>query len=413
MNLLTRSTLARIGAATLLSAGLVAVGAPAQASDPTDLALIPLSTQLAKGVSEAKAKPFRFTVDNSRSSADAREVRVTVDARQLKKDRVGFVVPDGCQPQQQTDTYSCLLGDLPAGTSEDFGVPLFSTGGTGAGGTLVVTVSSATPDPEIEDNTVELDVTVTDAGYDLVTWAQDVYADVVVNGVEETGLKPVRPGETAPLDWAIYNGGSRQATGLFYGITLPVGVSFDQLPAHCVVQDWGLAQAFCEDPAVVLKPGEYYTDSVRVKVAEGVTEPVLRVGNIFAYGLTQAKAGTALRQPRIAAQPQVKAFDEADGGDNSAVFDVYVDLSAPSPSPSPQPSVSPSVSPSASPSVSPSDPPAGGGGGGDGGLPVTGAQIGLIGGVGGLVLLVGGVLMVLSRRRRVVLVTPTDEKSAD
>jgi hypothetical protein len=48
-------------------------------------------------------------------------------------------------------------------------------------------------------------------------------------------------------------------------------------------------------------------------------------------------------------------------------------------------------------------------GGIGGGLPVTGVTAGLIGGIGGLALVAGAVLFVMSRRRRVLLVTPADE----
>lgn len=402
MKTFNRSVLARAGTVTLLAGGLLAVGVPARAADQADLALIPVSTQLAKGVTEAKAKPFRFTVDNSRGTVDARNVTVGVDARKINKKKVGFVVPEGCQ-QQRAAVYSCVLGDLAAGTSEDFFIPLFSKGGRGDAGTLTVTISSETTDPESEDNTVEVDLTVTRPGYDLVTWAQDVYANVAVDGAAtETDLKPVRPGQTAPLDWVVYNGGSRKATGVFYGITLPAGVSFAELPATCLVQDLGgLAQALCEDPAAVIRPGQYYTDAVTVKVGDDVTEPVLRIGNVFAYGLDRAAAGEPLEEPRAADQAQRRTFTEADPADNSAVFDVFVDLS-PAPSPSPSPSSSPTGQPSASPGT-----------GGGGGLPVTGAQAGLIGGIGGAVLLTGGVLLMLARRRRVVLVTPDDETTRD
>ncbi|MFI7577373.1 LPXTG cell wall anchor domain-containing protein [Micromonospora sp. NPDC049497] len=44
---------------------------------------------------------------------------------------------------------------------------------------------------------------------------------------------------------------------------------------------------------------------------------------------------------------------------------------------------------------------------------MTGVQVGLIGGVGAGVLLTGGALLLLSRRRKVVLVNPGDEKKAD
>lgn len=51
------------------------------------------------------------------------------------------------------------------------------------------------------------------------------------------------------------------------------------------------------------------------------------------------------------------------------------------------------------------------GGDGDGGsLPVTGAQAGLFGGIGAFVIVLGAVLFLVARRRRVVLMTPGDEK---
>lgn len=51
------------------------------------------------------------------------------------------------------------------------------------------------------------------------------------------------------------------------------------------------------------------------------------------------------------------------------------------------------------------------GGDGDGGsLPVTGAQAGLFGGIGAFVIVLGAVLFLVARRRRVVLMAPGDEK---
>ncbi|NES13320.1 MULTISPECIES: cell wall anchor protein [Micromonospora] len=411
-----RSTLARAGVVALLAAGgLTAVAAPAHAADQADLQLIPLSYQLAKGVKEAKAKPFKFQVDNTTGTVDAKDVRVTVETKGLKDKKVGVLVPAGCDTDGTR--FSCLLGDLAAGTTEDFGIPLFSTGGKGAGGTLVVTISAATADPDLENNTVEHDITVTKPGYDLTSWVQDVYADVTVDADEagESGLRPVKPGETAPLDWAVYNDGSRKATGLAYGIFLPAGVSFAELPEGCAEQVLGgLAQAYCEDSGVVLRPGEYYTADVRVKVGAEVTEPVLRPGFFFAEGL-DAVAGVPAEQPQVASKAQRKTFSEADDGDNAAQFDVFVDLTTqPSPEPTPTPTPSAEPTPGGTPTAQPTaSPTTGGGAGGGGGLPVTGVQAGLIGGIGAAVLLAGAVLMVLSRRRRVVVVAPGDETSDD
>ncbi|MGW0432440.1 hypothetical protein ACWDV4_07820 [Micromonospora sp. NPDC003197] len=52
-------------------------------------------------------------------------------------------------------------------------------------------------------------------------------------------------------------------------------------------------------------------------------------------------------------------------------------------------------------------------GGSGGGLPVTGVQAGLIGGIGAVVVVAGVVLFLVARRRRVVLVNPGDEKPTD
>ncbi|MGC4745300.1 LPXTG cell wall anchor domain-containing protein [Micromonospora sp. DT201] len=432
-----RSALARAGVVALLAAGgLATAAAPAQAADQADLALVPLSYELAKGVKAAKAKPFKFLVDNTRSSVAAKGVSYTVDTSQLNK-KVGFVVPDGCQ--LNGETFTCQLGDLPAGTSEDFGIPLFSTGGRGEAGTLVVTINSATADPNRDDNTVEHDITVAKPGYDLTSWVQDVYANVVVNGVQgdDPDLRPVKRGETVPLDWAVYNDGSRKATGLSYVLTLPAGVTFATLPDTCTSQTFGgVAQALCQDDGAVIKPGEYYTADVEVTVGADVTEPVLRVGELVAQGL-DAVAGQPEEQPEQATSAQRKAFTEVDEGDNQAVFDVFVDLTAqPTPTPTPTPTATPTASPTPTATPTPggtatptpgdtpspsgtttpgatTSPAAGGGGSGGGGLPVTGVQVGLIGGIGGIILLVGGALLVLSRRRKVVMVSPADEKSTD
>ncbi|WP_433389257.1 LPXTG cell wall anchor domain-containing protein [Micromonospora sp. KLBMP9576] len=415
MTLFHRSALARAGAVALLAAGGLTAGAvPAHAAAGPDLALVPISTQLAKGVDAARSKPFKFTVTNV-GTATAEGVSYRVSTRELRKKRVGFVVPEGCT-LIESHLYQCSLGDLPAGTSKDFGVPLFSTGGRGDGGTLVVGVATTTPQHDDEDEIVEVPVAVTRPGYDLTAWVQDVQANVVVNGAvaDEPDLRPVRRGETVPLDWAVYNDGSRPATGVFYGITLPAGVTFVTLPPGCVQQVFlGKEQAFCEDAGVTVRRGQYYTADVTVRVGDGVTEPVLREGDLFAYGLDAAE-GEPEAQPRAADRAQRKAFGETDELDNHTIFEAFVDLSAqPTPTPTPTVVPTPTPTPSGGATSAPTSTPGTGGGGAGGGLPVTGVQVGLIVGIGAVVLLAGGALLVLSRRRRVVLVAPGDEKSTD
>ncbi|MBM0277665.1 LPXTG cell wall anchor domain-containing protein [Micromonospora tarensis] len=420
MTAIHRSTLVRAGVVALLAAGgLATATAPAHAADQAEPALVPLSYELAKGVKAAKAKPFKFRVDNSRSAVAAKGVSYTADTRLLKRNKVGIVVPDGCQVKGKT--FTCPLGDVPAGTGEEFGIPLFSTGGRGDAGTLVVTITATNADPDGDEMSVEHEITVGKPGYDLTSWAQDVQANVVVNGVQgdDPDLRPVRRGETVPLDWAVYNDGSRKATGIFYGLTLPAGVTFAQKPEGCLEQVFeGKQQLFCEDAGAVVKPGQYYTSDVRVTVGDDVTDPVLHEGDLFAYGLDGAE-GQPEEQPELASSAQRKAFTEVDVMDNHTTFEAFVDLTwTPPTTPTPTPTVTPTPTPTSTPTATPTpggttSPTAGGGGAGGGGLPVTGVQVGLIGGIGGLILLAGGALLVLSRRRKVVLVAPSDEKSTD
>ncbi|MBQ1065400.1 cell wall anchor protein, partial [Micromonospora sp. D75] len=193
-----------------------------------------------------------------------------------------------------------------------------------------------------------------------------------------------------------------------------------ELPEGCVEQNLGgFANAYCEDLGAVLKPGQYYTADVQVKVGADVTEKLLRPGFVWAAGL-EAASGTPEEQPKAATSAQRRAFSEADDGDNTAQFDVFVDQSpqsTPSPTPSAEPTSTPTAQPTPTGSVTAVPTPTSGGGAGGGtgggGLPVTGMQVGLIGGIGAAVVAAGVALMMLSRRRKVVLVTPGEERTED
>jgi hypothetical protein len=279
--------LARVGAAALLAtAGLALAGAPAYAADESYLSVMPLSTQLANGVTKAVAKPFQFQVLNF-GGAKARAVTVTVDVSKLDKTRVGYVVPNGCIAN--ATGYTCKLGDMPDYT-HNVGVPLYSLGQEGLAGTLSVKVASTTPDPYLDDNSAEVPVTVTAAGYDLVPWAQDVYADVVIDRDDagETGLTPVKAGHSTVLDWAIYNYGSRPAEGTIrYGFTLPVGVTFAKQPIGChtaVVE--GQTVANCETPYITLQPGKSFVTPMNVRVGGDGTSTVINGESLHVDGPT-------------------------------------------------------------------------------------------------------------------------------
>ncbi|WP_143653453.1 hypothetical protein [Streptosporangium subroseum] len=245
-----------------------------------------MSTRLANGVTKAVAKPFQFRIVNF-GGAKARAVTVTVDVSKLDKTRVGYVVPNGCIAN--ATGYTCKLGDMPDFT-HNIGVPLYSLGEEGPAGTLSVKVAGTTPDPYLDDNSAEVPVTVTTAGYDLVPWAQDVYADVVVDRDDtgETDLTPVKAGHSAVLDWAIYNYGSRPAEGsIRYGFTLPVGVTFAKQPIGChtaVVN--GQTVANCETPYITLQPGKSFATPMNVKVGGNGTSTVINGASFYVDGPT-------------------------------------------------------------------------------------------------------------------------------
>lgn len=379
----------RLGAVGALAVGALALAAlPASAAGAADLAISPISTRLAKGVKEAKAKPFQIYVVN-RGTAAATGLTFTADLSGLRSNRVGYVVPAGCSSDPAAHTVTCALDDLPAGGDHTFGVPLFSTGGRGDGGSFTVKVSSASAEVETADNEATVDVTVDAPGYDLLAWAQDVRSGVVVDGDDagEANLPPVPAGGTAPLDWAVYNHGSRRAVGIAYVITLPPGAGFAARPAGC--EDIpGLNAIACEEGDVALRPGQVHTAPVSVRVAAGTPAGVLRPGTVTALALRDISVDadapdTTAGPPATAAQRN--SFGEVDEADDVTLFEVFV---GPAATPTPTPTATPTA-------------PDGGGTGGGAGLPVTGVRVGLIGAVGAGLLVVGAVLFLVSRRRRV------------
>lgn len=376
---------ARVGAVAALATAALGVAAlPAHAAGAADLAVVPISGKLAKGVKEAKAKPFQIYVTNHGGAA-ATGVKFTVDLSGLKTGKVGYVVPAGCASAAAAHTFTCALDDLAAGSDHTFGVPLFSTGGEGDGGSFTVKVTSSSPEAESADNEATVDVTVDDEGYDLLAWAQDVHSGVTVDGDDagESNLPPVAPGGTAPLDWAVYNYGSRMAVGIGYVVTLPAGVSFASRPSDCA-EIPALNAIACEASDVALKPGQVYTAPITVKVAAGVTAKVLRPGTVTALALKDIGAGEeapGATAGRPATAAQRKSFGEVDEADDFALFEVFVGLA----------------------STTPTTPPTGGTGGGGtagGGLPVTGDNVGLFVAIGGGLLVAGLGLFLLGRRRR-------------
>ncbi|GIF65398.1 hypothetical protein Ais01nite_34330 [Asanoa ishikariensis] len=385
MNTRMRAVALRAGAAAALAVGLVAVAGPAYAADGPDVAVTPISLHLAKGVKEAKAKPFQVELRNFGNAA-ASDVSVKLDLSGLKG-KVGYVTPDGCTKSGPA-AYACPIGDIAADQDVVIGIPLFNANGKkGNGGSFSIT-AVVPGDTNEENNSADVDVTVEAKTYDLTVWAQDIYADVVADGDEvgEEARTPVAPGGTAPLDSAIFNHGSKRVVGIGYSVMLPAGASIAAMPENCIVWE-DVNGIICEDDEVVLKPGEVLLPEISVKVADDATAGVITDGIIDARALEPG--ATDPEQPgdeaRAATQEQRKELVDADEADNQARFDIFV---------------------GAAPTGEPSTPPGEPGEGGGGGLPVTGPAAGIIGGIGALVVIAGVVLFLVARRRRIVTVTP-------
>ncbi|MEH1123760.1 hypothetical protein [Micromonospora sp. CPCC 206061] len=370
------------GAVGLFATGLFA--APALAADEADVSVKAVSSKIAIG---AGLKLFRYDVKNAGPSvAAATQVaidlsgldpkQVTIDVDELEEaDRVDVV-------KAEADEVVLDLGDLASGETWAIPLPLFVAEGAepGPAGTFKLTIKSAVADPAAGNNVSSVPVEVTKSGVDLLSVASDVYA-FGEEGDEE--LKPVPPGGEGALPWIVLNQGDQGSQGLRVGVTLPEKVSFIEDYEGCTISG-DRRVLLCQDSEAVLAPGDAFGGVFPVKVSKDASGPVTLTGGTLKVG-----GFSAIESPSPAARAATasKVFDQftekaeevladIDPADNDSEFSVFV---------------------------------GGTGGGGGGDLPVTGVQAGLIGGVGLAVLAGGGVLLVMSRRRKVVLVTPGDE----
>jgi hypothetical protein len=475
-------------------------------------------------------KPFMMRLHN-RGPETAKGIALIIDASGLDTSRVDFSLPGagGCVPEGAKKV-RCTLPDLPSGGNNNGLDQVFrdvfvqSINGTGAAGSVTMSVVAQTPDPDLTNNTATTNVTVVDSGIDMVAFAEDAYAKL------ENG-KPITPGKTGEFLWMLFNWGKNAIRGVSYTITLPAYVEFastDEPGCKYGPNEKGLNQAICTVDAVVDPGGSIsFGDPqagifpTRVKLAPNAPGPaVLTEGVVSGSGLKeltedQAAVHSLAQTPgyKVLSAPEAaKVRDDAkkamvtpslpdpDPVDNAAPFSVYtgdrladlsvsvapaqghvdetvpvtvtaanagpsdvlatkVDVTAPNGTEftsvdaacaavTPGKAYSCDLGPipagktnsrvfqakilsatvtdgkavvsSAATDKKPDNntaaikvtvltgAPGGGGSGGGSGLPITGAQVGLIGALGLGAIAIGAVLLVLTRRRREVLVPPTD-----
>jgi len=394
---MTMRSVARVCAASLLAAGALTLTAtPALAAD-VDFGVDIKGTTVALG---SDGKPAIITVSNNGASKPS-EVKIKFDVSKVNLGGKAFVDLGGdgdedCALDAQGRA-DCVLDEsiIPApGGSVDLAVFIrkVEAGTTGKAGELTVSIE-VDGDSNGKNDSDTVDVTLSEnKGVDLVVVAEDVTLN---DGDRFTG-EPIPAGGKSVTEAFVTNFGDQTAAGLKVVGTLPKGATFvDQEAPGC---DFSADQRSvrCEVEAGVLSLPPLTAAAVRfdIVVAKDVKGPVsLQDGSwtfVAGAAVDPASARIAARQalPDYVFQvdPAEITHMDADPSDNVDGFAVLV-----------------------------AGPAGGSGGGGTGGdddpgLPVTGPVAGSIAGAGGAVLIAGAVMFMVSRRRRVVLVTPGDGK---
>jgi hypothetical protein len=390
MNVRTRYFAA--GALALFTATAVAaLGSPAYADAGSNLALSVSDKAIA---ADSLGKTFVVKVTNN-GPEDVGPFGVEFDTSKLDTSKVTFnSLPDitGCEAASPTKIVCSYEG---LGFEKDITVKIpFSldhvAGTTGDAGSFAVNVV-APADLDLSDNEATVKVEIPGNGVDLGVFAADV-SRLDENG-ELTG-EPLLPGESSVVFAGFVNQGDKVANGVKVTVKLPEHVTFAEVEEGCTYSPDNRTVT-CDYADMNLAPEKFDPTGsfgaaafFPVTVAEDAPGPVNLTGGTFgalALGESDVEEGpsTLARTAQPKLPENVKALTAEDLKDidlSDNVDDFIVIVGAP---------------------------PATGGQGG--GLPVTGAKVGLVGGIGGAVLAVGAVLFVMARRRRVVLVTPGDE----
>ncbi|WP_405425855.1 hypothetical protein [Micromonospora sp. NBC_00617] len=239
---------------------------------------------------------------------------------------------------------------------------------------------------------------------DLSLVARDVKQSVRIGtDGRSTPTGTLNPGETGAVWHTVANQGRKTVNGVRVTLRLPKGVTFTRPPTQCVLADRGRS-AVCTYRSLTLAPAAEDTDpndtiysAVElynlVTTAPSATAPAtLRGGTVRVEGLAEQSTNNRSKPAptELPANAAAVRVADADPSDNQDGFAVVL----------------------AAKSAGGDGGGGGGGSGGDGGLPVTGPQAGLVGGIGIAALTAGGVLFLAARRRRMILVTSEDERPA-
>jgi LPXTG-motif cell wall-anchored protein len=224
---------------------------------------------------------------------------------------------------------------------------------------------SANPAPEIEpaDN---------DATYQIATGANP--ADLAVTAGKATG----KVGDTVDVKVDVKNKGPADAPSWRAELTAPTGTAFaGTSDAWC--KKVSAVKVVCDHPALLPVSAGPYQAGTAFTAKVKILSASVGANGLVAVSQPGTEKNAADNKARIEIQVPGTGGGAAGGGPATG---------------------------GAAGGVAPAG---GGTGTGGGGLPVTGSAVALMASAGGIALVVGGLLYVLTRRRRVALVTPGEE----
>ncbi len=366
MNARTGRTWARLAVGAIAVLAASAFASPAYADTTADLEVELTGTTLSPG-SDGKFGSLSIL---NHGPSDASNVTLAFDISALDDTKVELF---GVECGEDADVIICDGLTIKNGEDADFIFPLIKAAGAtpGAAGALSVTVTHEGTDPDLTNNSVTVDVVISDSAKpDLTVVAFDVYK---VDGSGDPGEitdQPIPPGGTSNLWILVLNQGDETANGLKLSITLPEHVTFTTPEPGDCTHAAGDGTTVCDYDDVVLT--EAGTDDsegfffFEVKVSEDAVGPAALTG-----GLATVEALATGDPVEIAPAAQPRNFSRAlgiidvDETDNTDDFTVFV-----------------------------------AGPGGQGPLPETGVKVGLIAGAGVVTMALGVLLFVAARRRR-------------
>ncbi|MEU6202284.1 hypothetical protein ABZ814_01645 [Micromonospora musae] len=394
----------------LAAAGLVVPAVPAYAEEPVvDVGVAVVGTRLAanrtdkiavvKVSNHGTVTPDLLALDYDAGDVDSGKVRIDP-------------LLDECDVDgdEQDDRWSCpLRGEQIPGPGETVELPLLVIKTTDQlteayRATLAVSVTpwsdgkplaDADPANNADEHVIEL---ATVSGADLTVVAPDITREIDLEDAfdDDPESAPLNPGDRTVASAYVVNQGDWFAVTLSLRMTLPAGLTFEQRDGDCGTSP-DLRTMTCLIEPVGLTTREGVQIAFPVRVAAELDAPATYPGGSVTVSGTNlidppdedsARRDVALPPylRKVSGAPPIT--DDVDPSDNTDEFAAVVTAAA-------------------------GGGPGEGGGGGDvGGLPVTGPQARLIGGIGVSVLFAGVVLILVARRRRVVLVAPQDEQPA-